>query len=161
MQTLIDFIETYILGPLNYVDRIEGLYKAALYQDSGHRFAIPRIDKGGKHTLRAVEEMLNSYGIAVYCRTYDAKHRYFRVKHRQANWAEYLLLHAGVELRGPLVNPRNAIYVARHPAGWMPQPWAAQEDDNEIDPPLAVTEDEAEDMEPNDRWLSMKRLIDW
>lgn len=161
MQTLIDFIETYILGPLNYVDRIEGLYKAALYQDSGHRFAIPRIDKGGRDSLRTVEELLNSYGVAVYCRTYDAKYRYFRVKHRQANWAEYILLHAGVELCGPLVNPRNAAYVARHPVGWMPRPWSAQAEDDEVDSAPEIIEDEAEHIEADDRWLLVKRLIDW
>lgn len=60
------------------------------------------------------------------------------------------------------MNPRNAAYVARHPVGWMPRPWSAQaEDDDEIDPPLAVTEDEADDVEPNVGWHSLKRLIDW
>lgn len=131
MQTIIDFIESYILGPLNYIDRIEGVVKATMYNDSGHTFTIPRIDKGGRYSLGEVETLLNRYGIAVYWRTYDAKHRYFRVKKRQAKWAEYLMVHAGVELQGPLLDPRNARYAAAHPAGWMPQPWSAREENQD------------------------------
>lgn len=124
MQGLWDFLDNYIYGPLNYVDRIEGLIKAAKYQDAGHQFAIPRPDKGGKYALRKIEKLLQEYGVAVFCRTFDADNHYFRVKQRQAEWAEYLMLLKGVELQSPLINPQNAIYAARAPAGWMPRPWS-------------------------------------
>ncbi|MEZ4726883.1 MAG: hypothetical protein R3E79_07090 [Caldilineaceae bacterium] len=126
MQALWDFLDNYIYGPLNYIDRIEGLIKAAKYHDSGHCFAIPRHDKGSKHSLRQVEELLNTYGIAVFCRTFDADNHYFRVKNRQAEWAEYLMLLQGVELQGILINEQNAYYAAKAPIGWMPQPWSAK-----------------------------------
>lgn len=141
MQSIIELIETFVLGPLNYLDRLEGLFKTAVYSDSGHQFTIPRIDKGGRYSLREVEALLNRYGIAVYWRTYDGKHRYFRVKKRQAVWAEYLMLHAGVELQGPLLAPKNAHYVAEHPAGWMPKPWSAREEERKDDTPEQAADD--------------------
>lgn len=126
MQSFWDFLDNYVYGPLNYVDRIEGLIKAAKYYDSGYRFAIQRQDKGGEHSLSQVEELLNTYGIAVFCRTFDANNHYFRVKNRQAEWAEYLMLLKGVELQGPLLNELNAYYAAKAPIGWMPQPWSVK-----------------------------------
>lgn len=126
MQALWDFLDNYIYGPLNYIDRIEGLIKATKYRDSGYRFAIPRQDKGGEHSLSQVEDLLNTYGIPVFCRTFDADNHYFRIKNRQAEWAEYLMLLKGVELQGPLLNERNAHYAAKAPIGWMPQPWSVK-----------------------------------
>jgi hypothetical protein len=164
VQALIDFIETFILGPLNYIDRIEGLFKATWYRDSGHRFAIPRIDKGGKYSLSEAEELLGRYRIAVYCRTYDANNRYFRVKKRQARWAEYLLLHAGVELRGAPFDARNAHYVTQHPVGWLPKPWSAQGTDEQDDShsTVATTKNPASTpMRADDGWSELKKLVDW
>jgi len=127
LQALWDFLDNYIYGPLNYIDRIEGLMKAAKYHDSGYRFAIPRPDKGGKHSLCQVEELLTTYGIAVFCRTFDADNHYFRVKNRQAEWAEYLMLLQGVELQGLLLNEQNADHAANAPVGWMPRPWSVKD----------------------------------
>ncbi|MBX3013021.1 MAG: hypothetical protein KF832_16005 [Caldilineaceae bacterium] len=126
LDKLWDFLDDYVYGPLNYVDRIEGLWKAIQYQDTGHTFTIPRQDKGGKYSLYQVEELLERYGIVLFCRTFDAQYRYFRVKERQAEWAEYLMLLAGVELQGPLINEQNARYAAQAPMGWMPRPWSAK-----------------------------------
>lgn len=123
MSKILDFLDNFVYGPMNYIDRFEGLVKSSIYWDTGYRFAILRLDKGGKHSLAEVSNLLQSYGIAIYCRTYDADNRYFRVKKRQAIWAEYLLLHAGVDLRSPLLDPRNLRYVTNHPSGWMPTSW--------------------------------------
>jgi len=128
--SLMDLLDDYIFGPLNYVDRLEGLLKALYYQDTGVRFAIPRKGKGGKHTLQDVSQILQQYGIPIFCRTHDSKNMYFRVKKRQAAWAEYLLLNAGIELNHPLVDPRNINYAASHPPGWMPTPWAEKQPNN-------------------------------
>ncbi|MBI1298275.1 hypothetical protein GC175_25355 [bacterium] len=122
-MSILDFLDDYIMGPLNIIDHLEGVLSGIRHRDLGRQFAIPRIDKGGPLSLNEVEEMLNRYGIVIYGRTHDAQHMYFHVKKRQAAWAEYLLLHAGAELVGPLVDPRNAGYVNRHAPGWMPTPW--------------------------------------
>ncbi len=123
-MSLMDLLDDLVMGPMNVIDRIEGLLSGIRYGDLGHQFAIPRLDKGGNLSLNEVEEILNQYGIAVYGRTHDATNMYFLVKRRQAGWAEYILLHAGVQLVGPRVDPRNPGYVERHQAGWMPIPWS-------------------------------------
>lgn len=128
-MSLMDFLDDFIFGPCNLIDRLEGLLRGVSYGDLGHQFAILRADKGGQFTLAEVEALLDHYGIPVYGRTHDAQCLYFHVKKRQARWAEYLLLHAGVTLQGPLFDPRNAGYVARHAPGWMPTAWADQQGD--------------------------------
>lgn len=162
-MSIIDFLDNYIFGPLNYFDRLEGLLRGVWYQDFGHEFAVLYPDRGGKHSRQEIEALLNHYGIDVYGRTHDANHMYFRVKRRQARWAEYLLLHAGVSVKGPPVDSRNAGYVSRHPSGWMPPPWADRHDprwDEEADNDNGEPDEEAQ--EPSlwnrlnqafDRWL--------
>lgn len=122
-----DLLDDLILGPLNLIDRGQGLLAGLMYGDMGYQFAIPRADKDGRHTLNEVSEILARYGIPVYGRTHDAHCMYFRVKKRQARWAEYILLNAGVELRNPSVDRRNSVYVASHPPDWMPKPWAEKD----------------------------------
>ena len=122
MNDLMDILDDYILGPFNLIDRVEGLLSAIRYRDAGHQFTIRRMDKGGSHSLNECEAMLRVYGIAVYGRTHDATHMYFHTKRRQADWAEYVLLSAGVELVGEPVNPRNAATAGSRSA--MPTPWA-------------------------------------
>ncbi len=132
-----------ILGNLNYVDRIEGLIMSLRHGDynearkhglpgvaaevvsslvmaNTHSFAMSR---SGNHTLNEVEALLARYGIPIFGRTHDARCMYFHVKKRQARWAEYLLLQAGVQLESPTFDSRNAAYPARHAPGWMPKPW--------------------------------------
>lgn len=121
MGDLMDFLDDFVMGPLNVIDRAEGLLSGIRYGDIGHKFAIARTDKGGAHSLSECEETLNRYGIAVYGRTHDAGRMYFRVKHRQASWAEYVLRRAGVELLSPPVDDRNAGWAARRSN--MPKAW--------------------------------------
>ncbi len=123
-MSFMDFLDDFVLGPCNLIDRLEGLLRGIGYGDLGHQFAIPRADKEGVFTLNEVDTLLNHYGIPIYGRTHDADHMYFRVKKRQARWAEYLLLHAGVDLHSPTVDGRNPGYAAAHPPDWMPTAWA-------------------------------------
>jgi hypothetical protein len=119
-----DLLDDFVFGPCNLIDRAEGLLSGIRYGDMGHQFAIPRADKGGPFTLAEIEELLARYGVVVFGRTHDANHMYFHVKKRQARWAEYLMLHAGVELCNPPVDERNPGYAASHAPGWMPRPWS-------------------------------------
>lgn len=123
-MNIMDLLDDWVFGPLNLIDRLEGLFKAALYGDMGYRMTIPRVDKGGKHSLPNVQRTLKKYGVATYGCTHDANNMYFSVKKRQARWAEYILLHAGVELTSPTFDRRNPAYVARHEPGYMPTPWS-------------------------------------
>lgn len=125
MSVIWDMLDDFVLGPLNLIDRVEGLLSGVAYRDMGHQFAIGRADKGAEHCLADVERILHKYHIAVYGRTHDSQHMYFHVKKRQAAWAEYLLLNAGVELHSAPVDTRNAGYAATNTAKGkaMPAPW--------------------------------------
>ena len=125
-MAIMDLLDDLIFGPLNIIDRLEGLLKATRYQERGYRMTIPRVDKGGRHSLAAVQQLLQQYGVVTYGHTHDGQSIHFSVKKRQARWAEYLLLHAGVELTSATFDERNPGYVDMHEAGWMPTPWSEQ-----------------------------------
>jgi len=121
--SLMDFIDDTGGRYLNLLDEIEGWFWAIWFRDLGHQITIRRTDKGGDWTLNEVRNLLWHYGVATYGRKFDSQNMYIRVKKRQARWAEYVLLRAGVELHNPLYDKRNASYVARHAPGQMPRAW--------------------------------------
>ena len=116
-MSILDWFDDYIAGPFNLIDRLEGLIRGAIYGDLGYQISILYHDCGGSHTRREIEVLLKRYGVAVYGRTHDAKHMHFRVKKRQARWAEYILLHANAKITSSLVDGRNPGYVAYHEPG--------------------------------------------
>ena len=156
MGTLMDLLDDYILGPLNLLDAFEGWLYAVKYQDTGYELAIPCMDKGGKFSLNEVRALLRHYGIATYGRRFDAQNMYIRVKKRQARWAEYILLHAGVELRNPTFDRRNPGYVAQHEPGWMPTAWADQSNEQKTVP--GEEQEDAEEVQP--WWQSWLQIFD-
>lgn len=121
------FMDTFddLFGPLNIIDTLEGLIRGLAFGDFGYVFEIARADKGGEHTLNEARAILKGYGVDTFWFGFDSQKMYFRVKNRQARWAEYVLLHAGVELLNPAFDHRNAGYAANHTPGWMPRPWSA------------------------------------
>jgi hypothetical protein len=149
-----DLLDDLIFGPLNLVDRADRVLRSVWYRDPGHRVAISRADKGGRHTLREVEDVLNRYGVKAYGRTHDSKNMYFIVKRRQARWAEYVLLHAGVELVSPTYDHRNPGYAAGHPPGWMPVPWSQRSRDESGRQPTG-------DSTPEPVASPWRRLLGW
>ena len=69
-----------------------------------------------------VEWLLARHGITIWDRGLSGDDLYFCVKLRQARWAEYVLLRAGVpvNVERTLIDPRNAGWVLRHPIGSEP-----------------------------------------
>jgi len=127
MSGLMDFLDDYIIGPLNWIDRLDGLISGVKYKDLGYQVSILYHDRGGNHSRAEIEEILTRYGIDTFGHTHDSKHMHFRVKHRQARWAEYILLHAGAKIMSPTYDQRNPNYLAQHEPGWMPKPWSNQD----------------------------------
>lgn len=154
MSALSDFLDDFVLGPLNLLDWIEGLAIGLWYRDFGYELAIPRADKGGNFSLNEMRGLLAEYGVATYGRRFDAQNMYIRVKNRQARWAEYVLLHAGVELLNPTFDHRNPGYVAQHEPGWMPRPWSAGPRTADRNDERVDESRKAEDQQP-------KGLLDW
>jgi len=141
--SLLDLFDD-LLGPFNLIDRLEGLLMAlrhgnyreaakggvlgyagevasSLAGANTFRFALLR---SGSHSLNEVEALLKGYGVPVFGRTHDATCMYFSVKRRQARWAEYVMLQAGVELSNATFDQRNPGYAGTHDPGWMPVPWS-------------------------------------
>ena len=108
-----------LLDAFNWLDRAEWLAMALRYGDLGRTVKIEHADgqTGAGH-----EALLKRYGVVIYGRRVTSKHLVFRVKTKQAQWAEYLLLRAGA----PVVTTfdhRNAAWAGRHPTGSMPPAW--------------------------------------
>lgn len=116
---MMDFLDDFVFGPLNLIDRLHGLIRGIAYGDLGHRFKILYADRGGHHSRAEIAAMLNKYGIATYGNTHDANCMHFLVKKRQASWADYLMRNAGVALVGEPLTPGNGM-----PKGEMPKAWA-------------------------------------
>lgn len=133
----IDDLYDNIAGSLNYLDMLEGIVRGLWYGDLGHQMILRRVDKGGSHRMSEAIDILKGYGVNTFWYGFDAQNMYFRVKKRQARWAEYVLLHAGVELLNPAFDHRNAGYAASHAPGWMPRPWS--------DGPLRTVKNDARD----------------
>lgn len=60
-----------------------------------------------------VEALLMRHGVRIWGRGFVGEQIFFRVKRRQARWAEYLLLRCGVPVTGGLFDPRNQDYADR------------------------------------------------
>lgn len=172
MGQFMDFMDDFVFGPLNLITRAEGLVKQQIYHDTAVKFSILRIDKGGIHTQNDVKRILDKYQIPAFGWTHDSRCLHFLIKSRQANWTEYLLLLASIQLQNPPVNPKNLDYVKRHPPGWMPPAWADQanaDDQIDDDQPLEQSyrnEDEQVDEIDNDRQAPeirapLSRLFHW
>jgi hypothetical protein len=99
-----------IAGNFNYLDGLEGFVRGLFYGDMGYRFVIQRRAKGGGHSLDDCRAMLKERGVATFWYGFDSQKMYFRVKNRQARFAEYILLRAGVELLNPAFDSRNAAW---------------------------------------------------
>lgn len=95
-----DFADDWVFGPMNLIDRLQGVVMGLVHRDMGHKFSVRYHDRGGNHTRAEVEALLRKYHIAVYGRTHDSQNMHFLVKKRQAGWAEYIMQQAGVALVG-------------------------------------------------------------
>lgn len=120
MSDLFDDLYNDVAGNLNYFDAIEGLVRAFLYGDMGHRFYIQRQAKGGGHSLEDCRKILKERGVATFWFGFDSQKMYFRVKTRQARFAEYTLLRSGVEILSPAFDHRNAAWAGQAKHGGQP-----------------------------------------
>lgn len=67
-----------------------------------------------------LERLLGKYGVKIWDRGFTHECFTFRVKRRQANWAEYLLRRRGIPVWSPRFNPLNDEYAQRHAPGSEP-----------------------------------------
>ena len=67
-----------------------------------------------------VEALLKRHGVRIWGRGFLDERIFFRVKKRQARWAEYLLLRRGVPVTNDPFDPRNVDYAERYVPGSEP-----------------------------------------
>jgi hypothetical protein len=130
-----------LVAHLNVIDRIEGLVSGLLNADwhraaqrdgfagliqefaatltgrNAWRFYVPR-DCGWSGI--EMERLLGRHGVKIWDRDFIRDCLTFRVKRRQANWAEYLLRRRGIPVVSQPFNPRNDEYAHRHAPGSEP-----------------------------------------
>ena len=93
------------------------------YGDAGR---TTRIEHSEASVAQDYEDALRKRGVAVFGRGVDSKELRFKVKNRQARWAEYNLRRMGAPITSREVDPRNRAWAARHAPGQPPPAWADQ-----------------------------------
>ena len=112
-----------ILDMVNVIDRLSGLL-LGIYHGGAHTFRFDRTATTGAD----VERLLRRYRIAVFGRRITDRYALLSVPSRQARWAEYVLLRAGIVPDGPLLDARNAAWAGRHAHGQAPPAWRDRRD---------------------------------
>ncbi len=121
-----DFFE--FLAGMDLIDPIEGFLSTFRYADwagayerwgvfgiatelaasfTRHNSPIVWVQRGTGWSGVDVERLLTQRGVRVYGRGFAGKRLCFRVKRRQARWAEYLLERAGVPVVSGVIDARN------------------------------------------------------
>ena len=109
-----DLVELF--AHLDWFERMDALLRDLSGEDTW-RFSVPR-NCGWSGT--DVERLLERHGVEVWDRGFTLDCLTFRVKRRQANWAEYLLRRRGIPVLNQPFNPLNDEYARRHAPGSEP-----------------------------------------
>jgi len=105
-----------LLARLDWFERLDAFLRQLSGQDSW-QFYVPR-DCGWSGI--EMERLLKRHGVKIWDRDFTRDCLTFRVKRRQANWAEYLLRRRGIPVVSQPFNPLNDEYARRHAPGSEP-----------------------------------------
>lgn len=121
----------FFASQLDWIDRIEGIVSTFIHADWAGAcerhgaigvinefidclaFAnapTVRVSRDSSWSGLEIERLLRRHGVKVWNRGIMGNELYFCVKRRQARWAEYLLLRAGVPVTSALNDSRNRNY---------------------------------------------------
>lgn len=117
-----------IIGPFNLFALVGGLAKGILYGDvTPHKISLPHPEgpfwdkyEGAFWNGVMTKRLLGEYGVKVYWFGFNGREVYFHIATRQASWAEYICLRAGVPIQ-TTYDPRNQLWASRHtgpPPSW-------------------------------------------
>ena len=136
---MVDFQD--LLSHMDLIDRIEGCvstFTNADWRGAFQRDGVPGLVGEALATLSSrntwhfsvprdcgwsgvdMERLLKRHGVQIWDRGFTRDTLTFRVKRRQANWAEYLLRRRGIPVISRPYNPRNDDYARRHAPGSEP-----------------------------------------
>jgi len=123
-----------LMGAFNLIDLVRGVLMSIRYRDlNPHRITIPHPEgdfwermEGAFWNGNMVRDLLVEYGVRVFWFGFNGKEVYWHITNRQARWAEYICLRAGVPLQ-TTYDFRNVTWAARHsgpPPSWRSR-WEA------------------------------------
>lgn len=96
-NSVMDWLDKFVFGPLNLLERLFGAIKKASSPSKGGRFGktatvvIPRADKGGSYSLAQCKSHLEDYGVKTFTYQHDDQNMYMEVRETQLNFAKWLL----------------------------------------------------------------------
>jgi len=105
-----------LVAHLDWFERMDAFLRHLSGEDTW-RFYVPR--NCGWNGIE-MERLLKRHGVRVWDRGFTSDCLTFRVKRRQANWAEYLLRRRGIPVASQPFNPLNDEYARRHAPGSEP-----------------------------------------
>ncbi len=129
---LIDPIEGFV-STFRFADW-KGAYRRAGWIGLGNEFLASLValncwsiwvQRGQGWNGIEIEALLKRHGVTIWGRGFLGDQIFFRVKKRQARWAEYLLLRAGVPVTSVLNEPRNVEWTEDYAPGSEPPTRAA------------------------------------
>jgi hypothetical protein len=95
-------------------DGLGGFIAECMNCMTGANAPVIQVSRYSSWSGHAIEQLLQRHGVKIWDRGFLGENLFFRVKRRQAVWAEYLLLRAGVPVVSPPIDPRNREYAERH-----------------------------------------------
>lgn len=97
---IFDYLDEYVFGPLNLIDRLGFIRLWLTKRNGGHRFKLVRpgvfTGEGNPKNFYACIDLLRDRGVDTFAYTHSADYFYFSVSKGQARWAEYILLRSGI-----------------------------------------------------------------
>lgn len=120
-----------IFGAFNLIDWVMGILWGLYYGDvTPHRISIPHPDddfwekyEGAFWNLRDTMMLLKEYHVRYYWIGFNGKEIWLHVQNKQARWAEYICLRAGIPIQ-TIYDYRNTKWAAGH--GGPPPSWRSQ-----------------------------------
>lgn len=111
---MLDFLDTF-----NVIDRVEGLVRGLMYGGSTKTLKVEHSDD---EVGQDYEDALRKRGVAVFGRGVTSDELRWKVKTRQARWAEYNLRRMNAPVTSRDVDPNNRKAIRYH--GALPPAWS-------------------------------------
>lgn len=111
-NSVMDWLDKFVFGPMNFLERLFGAIKKASSPSKGGRFGktalvvVPPVDSGGSYTFTECKNHLEAYGVKTFTYQHDDQNFYLEVRETQLGFAKWLL-NNGQGLRHPKSSWKN------------------------------------------------------
>jgi len=110
-----------LMAQLDLIDKVDALVGDVINRGDVKVFHVVRwMDQNGGWSGGTIEQMLKRHGVGIWGRGFTPDTLCFHVKNRQAGWAEYLMLRAGIAVVSQAVDEHNITWAEKWPTGEVP-----------------------------------------